>query len=824
LRCDNTFCGPAVYAPGPFNVFSAVGWLKNLNISLQCAGNGVDWESGNTLRISDSVIQGYAQYGVRGGTRRGGFGGMELDNVYQEVGNCSNPTGNIGEAGVVAQGSRVKIEGGEGPSGKIPLFANAGTTDYRYYIVAHNASLGASNPLYAGRALTNGTGNITVTIPDITGASTFDLLRVTASGPEQAPYGTGNFAVATGVTRASICANGICTFTDTQAALQSYAVTTPAYYPLLTFWPGALVLGASSDSNSVLSSARAWLQNPPSGIVAVAGTGEPSVVAENCDSLGQWTPIWISCYSAMAPSVFYQQGALLLAAKPNQDGGTTLNLKGRLNFPTLGSGPSHIITLSDSNFQKTIATQNNRPTNDPNDAFIGYDRGDGNPADIGISFGAPKSLSNYIGNVGDGTNWLERLSSSLKEFKTNVQMDAALTVSGASQSSSFVSTGTGPWMSQTGFGTLSPAPAGQSSIGFGPSGQLEVSESGGPVLEVAKLDTSGNVATAVALAQTPAQCTGSFATGIQANGNANCSTADQIQLAETSAPTGIPNYGIFWFDSTCHCAKAIDNAGQAIQLGLTNVFNQDSGGTNSSNVLEEVNSTNPQAFRVYRAWNSATDWERIALTWDQTDQYFVIKSENTGPDYSGTQHGIGFWIGSGIRWGINSASELKPFLDNAYSLGDVNFRPATGYFGTALYTPALLLQGTANTSGGPVNLIGQTAAITTTNLLTGATVGEYALNLYLESDATCSSPGSAAVSVTIGWGDRTGARTMTVPLQGSGVSSGSVALGSLSNFGEAAMTIWNNSASNNLTYSTNYTSCTTGTGTYALYITYRRVQ
>ena len=52
LRCDSTFCGPAVYAPGPFNVFSAVGWLKNLNISLQCGGNGVDWESGNVERFS----------------------------------------------------------------------------------------------------------------------------------------------------------------------------------------------------------------------------------------------------------------------------------------------------------------------------------------------------------------------------------------------------------------------------------------------------------------------------------------------------------------------------------------------------------------------------------------------------------------------------------------------------------------------------------------------------------------------------------------------------------------------------------------------------
>jgi hypothetical protein len=47
LRCDSTACAPAVYAPGPFNFYSAVGWLKNLSISLQCGGNGVDWESGN---------------------------------------------------------------------------------------------------------------------------------------------------------------------------------------------------------------------------------------------------------------------------------------------------------------------------------------------------------------------------------------------------------------------------------------------------------------------------------------------------------------------------------------------------------------------------------------------------------------------------------------------------------------------------------------------------------------------------------------------------------------------------------------------------------
>jgi hypothetical protein len=384
----------------------------------------------------------------------------------------------------------------------------------------------------------------------------------------------------------------------------------------------------------------------------------------------------------MAPTSFSQQGAMLLAAKPNNDGNGTLNLKGRLNFPTLGSGPSHVITLSDSNFQKTIATQNNRPTNDANDAFIGYDQGDGNPAHIGISFGAPKSLSNYVGNVGDGTNWLERLTTTLKEFKTNVQMDSALTVQGAIQANSFVSTGSGPWSLQGSFGTLSQAPTGKSLIGFGSGGKLQVSENGGALLEVAKLDTNGNVSTATALAQTPTQCSGGFATGIQANGNANCSTADQIQLSETTTPTGIPNFGLFWFDSTRHCPKVIDNNGQPVQLGLTNVFNQDSNGTNPANTLEQLNGTNPQAFRIYRAWNNATDWERTALAWDQADGYFVLKNENTGTDYT-TQHGIGFWIGSNIRWAIDSGSTLKPFTDNSFNIGSTTLRPKTVYAATS---------------------------------------------------------------------------------------------------------------------------------------------
>jgi hypothetical protein len=687
VLCNASVCNPVIYAPGPFSTNAAVGWLKNLNISMQCAGNGVDWQSGNTLRISDSVIQGFAQYGVRAGVKRGGYGGFELDNVYEEVGSCTNPAGAIGQAGVIAQGATVKVEGAITPVGSVPLFANTGSTDYRYYIVANSTTYGASNPLYAGRALTSGSGSITVTTPDVAGASNFDLLRVTYVSPnnprEQSPYGTGNYAVARNVTRGSACTNGVCTFTDTQATLQSYTVATPIYFPLLDFWPGNLILTTNRDSAGVLDAATAWMDNAPSDIVGVQGTVAPAVISTTCNAIAGWTPLWLSCYTSMAPSVFYEQGAFLLAVKPNQDGGLRTNLKGRLNFPTLGTAPGHIITLSDSNFQKTIATANNRPSNDANDAFVGYDQGNGNPGTVGISLGAPVSISNYIGNVGDGTNWLERLTSGLKEFKTSVQLDNTLTVAGTAQASSLLTTGTGSWAVQGSYGTLSPAAAGKSAIGFGASGKLQVSENGGTVVEVAKLDGGGNVSenanTATQLAQAPTQCNGSFATGVQANGNANCSIADVVQLAETTPPNGIPNYGIFWFDSSCHCPKVISNNGQAVQLGLLNVFNLD------ANTLEEYNGANPQTLNVYGTRTDASDYERMRLGYDTTDGYFFVGSDAAG---SGTQRGLGFWMQGSLRWAVDPSFNFKPWFDNAKDVGTPTQRVKHLYTGTYVDTTA----------------------------------------------------------------------------------------------------------------------------------------
>ena len=144
-------------------------------------------------------------------------------------------------------------------------------------------------------------------------------------------------------------------------------------------------------------------------------------------------------------------------------------------------------------------------------------------------------------------------------------------------------------------------------IGFDTTAGLPVVNIGGTTQQVALTSSniSGQAGTALALAATPTQCSGSFATGIAVNGNANCSTADVIQMAETTQPAGIPNWGVFWFDSTLHAPEFIDNNGQAVQLGLTNAFNSDPGGDPADN-LEERHGSSAQNFRVYSTYSNNT--------------------------------------------------------------------------------------------------------------------------------------------------------------------------------------------------------------------------
>jgi hypothetical protein len=441
MECTATNCNAVIRAPGPFGGTAgfgsggdnaALGWIKNANLSMQCMANGIDWQSGNGLRVSDSVIQGYAQFGLRGGLAKGGYNMISMENVYEEVGNCANPAGNIGVAGVIVQGGKIAIRDGEPLDAKIPRFANTGSTAYVYYLVPHSARFGYGNALYIGDALTNGSGTIPLEWPDIPTLADMDILKVPAARDPNAdylpgPYGTGNYAIATGLTRAAAnCNETICSFKDTQIVPVKYTVPARVtYFPFITYWPGQIVLGPSGDGNSVTSNSWAELApddlNAP-GLVQVntAGSSGQSISMLRCLTVSG-SPIWVSCLGSGAPAqTVYTPPPTLMPNKFANDGGLMKNQKGRLNFLDSGSGPIHIVTLVDSNPNKTFAAQANRASNDGNDAYIGCDTQSCSGGATGLTIGAPVSVSNYIGNVGDGKGWKERLTEKQKTFAVPV--------------------------------------------------------------------------------------------------------------------------------------------------------------------------------------------------------------------------------------------------------------------------------------------------------------------------------------------------------------------------------------------------------------------
>jgi hypothetical protein len=205
-------------------------------------------------------------------------------------------------------------------------------------------------------------------------------------------------------------------------------------------------------------------------------------------------------------------------------------------------------------------------------------------------------------------------------------------------------------------------------IGLDTTAGLPVVNLGGATHQVAftSSNITGQAGTALALAQTPTQCSGSFATGIQANGNANCTTPNVIQLAETAPPAGIPNWGVFWFDAATHTPRIIENNGQPMQLGMANLYNSDPGG-DPANTLEERNGAASQNLRVYSGYGAnGTTWTRMSMGYDPTSGYQVLRSEDAT---SGNALGLGMYIGSSLKWAFAATGTLKPGTDSVFDIG-----------------------------------------------------------------------------------------------------------------------------------------------------------
>jgi hypothetical protein len=432
-RCDKDFCSSAIYGPGPYSANAGVLWVQNSNLSLQCAANALDNQDGNTIQVTNSIVQGWAQFGVRARTVYQ-LNTVQLNGVYEEEdGNC-NPLG-TGSAGLIVEGGQGHTYGG-GLSGTLPVYSNTGTNKYFYYVVVHSSTLGVSPVYLAGTALSDGATPIQVLWNRVgtAGVITYDILRLSGDGGTdmQAPYGTAAYAVALGVPTTS-CSNLVCSITDNPATpLSSYTVAqNTVYWPSLKLWPGTLILTTPYDTQNTGggSPTTFFTDSLPAGaIVNSAGNTYPSVFAQECEPQANWTAVWTQCLggNSVGNDLGEVTGTLLqLSSSQSAPGG----LKGRLIFempPGAEVGPTHVITLSDSNPAKTLATPNNRPSWDATDTYIGYDGGYV-PTRMGLSFGAPVSISQYIGNPGDGVSYLERLTATAKVFNVPVQMPRLLT-------------------------------------------------------------------------------------------------------------------------------------------------------------------------------------------------------------------------------------------------------------------------------------------------------------------------------------------------------------------------------------------------------------
>jgi hypothetical protein len=429
FNCGENYCGQTIYAPGGGiggGSMAAVGWLNGLNLSMQCAGNGINWLSGNSINVTDAVIQGQAQFAMQVGNMRGNYAGAASTNIYGETSaGCKNPfytaaglsgAAAASQAGIRALGNDLYIGPSPvGTSGLLPNFAKGGATTYTYYAVIHDGTK-ISSPLPFGIA-SPPKGSFRIGWPRYSSRTAsivrYDILKIanTASNQRGVPVLNGinqAIAVATDVVQ---CSALVCTLTDTGGPLLNYAPSNAVVGldPFLWNWPGHIVL---SHGGHLYSSAGVY--GGPGGTVTTRPDYQ-TVFAPDCN---QDSPnVYTSCLGTTA------NGGTLLPNTTNFGGGPA-NRKGRLIFSSAYSTipvVGHIVTLWDSCPACTLADSFHRPANNPKDGYIGIDRA-ASLTDFGITFGAATSINQYIGNAGDGTSWKEHLDANAKTFAVPVKV------------------------------------------------------------------------------------------------------------------------------------------------------------------------------------------------------------------------------------------------------------------------------------------------------------------------------------------------------------------------------------------------------------------
>lgn len=127
------------------------------------------------------------------------------------------------------------------------------------------------------------------------------------------------------------------------------------------------------------------------------------------------------------------------------------------------------------------------------------------------------------------------------------------------------------------------------------------------------------------------------------------------------------------------------------------------------------------------------------------------------------------------------------------------------------------------------SLTAQVASIGSTNLQCGGAIcpaGQYRLYSYIASTVSCGTPGPAAIQLNLTWTDDAGLKSnQVIPLDDNNATtlSATLALGTTTGYAQGHQTFWSTGAAN-ISYSTTYTACSVGTGTYSIRNVLERLQ
>ncbi len=384
IRCDATFCGAALYAPGPFSVNAGITTISHSDLGMQCGGNGIDWHSGNSLFLgSGNIIQGYAQFAVRYDRNDGFSNRLELRDVFREVGNCSNPMGNVGQADLIVQGAVTVEDTGGATGASVPRFSSTGTNHHMFYVVATDAIGHSSSALPFGSADSDNVVTFHVQFPRIPNAVSYDLLvvRHPADTDGTIPWGFNGNWLATSIMDSTCAPNPVCDVVYNPAAALNVYPIVPSLYgavfvPALPFWPAPVVLssltGAQTPGNvgtyNSPSMARPVVNTAPNTSFAAMSSGKKDNGADVFPVIGNM-PYNTLGYTG-GP---FQRGFMLLGTNEGWSS-NDVGRKGRLNFGGFswtGALTTDLVTCRDSNLLKTMAHESLRPLADAADCALG---------------------------------------------------------------------------------------------------------------------------------------------------------------------------------------------------------------------------------------------------------------------------------------------------------------------------------------------------------------------------------------------------------------------------------------------------------------------